>query len=100
MPCRNLRPRIVNIVRARSLLLQHSLRESLHFVGEIRALSASTQVYIYIYIYIFNSLVSLVPHRDRFVFRRDMMGAASTALARFRAHAILNACKCISSVNV
>ena len=49
---------------------------------------------------LFNSLVSLVPHRDRFVFRRDMMGAASTALARFRAHAILNACKCISSVNV
>ena len=41
---------------------------------------------------LFKRLAMLVPHRDRFAFKRDLMGAASTALARFRALAIRNAC--------
>ena len=41
---------------------------------------------------LFKRLAMLVPHRDRFALKRDLMGAASTALARFRALAIRNAC--------
>ena len=41
---------------------------------------------------LFSRLADSVPPSKRYAFKRDILGAASTAIAEFRASAIINAC--------